>query len=218
MSEAMRQCFLRWRMQEVLSKYPGLRLRPIVSECVILAGDLVFSAEGPTNEGIDDLYGIEIAIPKEFPDQLPRVRETNGRIPLSFHKLVDGSLCLGSETRLRLMVLQSPFILSFVDHCVIPYLYGYSFFERHGRLPFGELAHGGKGIREDLAELFGIRTDMVADFVRMAALKKGIANKRPCPCGSALRVGKCHHMRINYLRKCLGRQWFRFLYVQVRSA
>ena len=217
MSEAMRQCFLRWRMKELLSKYPGLRLRPMVSGYVILAGAFAFSAEGPTKEGIDDLYEIEIAIPKQFPDQLPRVREMNGRIPPSFHKLVDGSLCLGSETRLRLTVMQSPFILSFVEHCVIPYLYGYSFFERHGKLPFGELSHGGDGIREDLAELFGIRTDMVADFVRTAALKKGIANKRPCPCGSALRVGRCHHKRINHLRKCLGRQWFRFLYIQVRS-
>jgi hypothetical protein len=217
MSEAMRQCFLRWRMKELLSKYPGLRLRPMVSGYVILAGAFAFSAEGPTKEGIDDLYEIEIAIPKQFPDQLPRVREMNGRIPPSFHKLVDGSLCLGSETRLRLIVMQSPFILSFVELCVIPYLYGYSFFERHGKLPFGELSHGGNGIREDLAELFGIRTDMVADFVRTAALKKGIANKRPCPCGSALRVGRCHHKRINHLRKCLGRQWFRFLYIQVRS-
>jgi hypothetical protein len=72
-------------------------------------------------------------------------------------------------------------------------------------------------IQEDLADLFGVRTDTVADFVRVAALKKGIANKRLCPCGSALRVGKCHHMRINDLRKRLGRQWFRFLYGQVRS-
>ena len=217
MSEAMRQCLLRWRMKELLSKYPGLRLRPIVSGCVILAGNFAFSAEGPTKEGIDDLYEIEIAIPKQFPDQLPRVRETKGRIPSSFHKLVDGSLCLGSETRLRLIVLQSPSILSFVEDCIIPYLYGYSYFEQHGKLPFGELSHGGKGIREDLAELFGVKTDMVADFVRAAALKKGTANKRLCPCGSTLRVGKCHHKRINHLRKRLGRQWFRFLYGQMRS-
>jgi hypothetical protein len=108
-------------------------------------------------------------------------------------------------------------ILSFVEHCLIPYLYGYSYFEQHGTLPFGELPHRGEGIHEDLADLFGVRTDTVADFVRVAALKKGIANKRLCPCGSALRVGKCHHMRINDLRKRLGRQWFRFLYGQVRS-
>ena len=217
MSEAIRQCLLRWRMDELLSKYSGLRLRPVISGCVILAGDFAFSAEGPTKERICDHYEIEIAIPKQFPDQLPRVRETNGRIPPSFHKLVDGSLCLGSETRLRLIVLESQYILSFVEHCIIPYLYGYSYFEQHGKLPFGELSHGREGIREDLADLFGIRIDKVADFVRLAALKKGIANKRLCPCGSPLRAGKCHHKRINDLRKRLGRQWFRFLYVQVRS-
>jgi hypothetical protein len=67
-------------------------------------------------------------------------------------------------------------------------------------MPDGELSHE-EGIRDDLAELFGVENDMVAGFVRLTAMKKGVANKQPCPCGSKMRLGKCHHNRINGLRK-----------------
>lgn len=149
-----------------------------------------------------------------FPERIPRVREMKGRIPPSFHRFTDGSLCLGSPTRLRLARQGCPYIISFVEKCVVPYLYGYSYFEKYGGMPFGELSHE-EGIREDLAELFGVNKDMVAGFVRLAAMKEGIANKQPCPCGSTLRLGKCHHTRINGLRKRLGRFWFRSLDRQV---
>jgi hypothetical protein len=105
----------------------------------------------------------------------------------------------------------------FVERCLVPYLYGYSYFERYSNLPFGELSHGGEGVLQDLAELFGVHKDMVAGFVRVAAMKKSVANKRPCPCGSTRRVGKCHHNGINRLRERLGRHWFMLLCQQVSA-
>ena len=142
-----------------------------------------------------------------------RVRETRGRISRAFHKLDDGSLCLGSPTRLRLILAESPSIIRFVERCVIPYLYGHSHFERHGVLPFGELDHGERGIRQDLAAVFGTdQTGRVGEFVSLAAMRKREANKRSCPCGSGRRVGRCHHRRLNALRDRLGRRWFRVLH------
>jgi hypothetical protein len=215
MPDAIRQCLQRWRVEDLLVKYPDLRLRPTTRGYVTLAGTLSFSVDGLRSERIDDNYEIEIQIPESFPERIPGVRETKGRISWSFHKLTDGSLCLGSETRLRLIVQGCPSIVSFVERCVIPYLYGYSYFEKYGKMPFGELSHGREGILEDLAEVFGVHKDVVAGFVRLAAMKKGVANKRRCPCGSTRRVGKCHHNRINSLRRRLGRHWFRLLCRQV---
>ncbi len=210
MPESLRQQFGRWRLEELLLKYPGLRLTPATPGYVKLAGTLAFDAESPGKERIDDEYQIELSVPKGFPDRVPSVRETGGRIPSSYHKLDDGALCLGSPTRLRLILSESPSILGFVERCIIPYLYGYSHFERHHTLPFGELKHGQAGIRQDLASLFGTdREDIVREFVRLTSMRKRHANKQPCPCGSHRRLGQCHHGRINMLRERLGRQWFR---------
>jgi hypothetical protein len=173
---------------------------------------LAFVAEAPGKERVGDEYQIELLVPDGFPERIPSVRETGGRIPTSFHKLHGGALCLGSPTRLRLILTESPSILRFVERCVIPYLYGYSYFERYGILPFGELKHGEEGIREDFASLFGTdRGDSIREFVRLTAMRKRYANKQACPCGSQRRLGRCHHRRVNTLRARLGRHWFRMV-------
>lgn len=211
MQEALSERHKQWEMSELLMKYPGLRLQPSNGLDVIIQGALGFSAAQKNEEQIDDEYSLRIQIPAGYPRLLPSVWEINQRISPKFHKLTDGSLCLGSETRLRLMLLRSRSILSFVETCVVPYLYGHSFFEKHGRMPFGELSHGKKGVIEDLAELFGVDERMVVGFVTVAAMKKSIANKRLCPCGSGLRLGSCHRKRVNKLREQLGRRWFAYL-------
>jgi len=213
MTESLRRQFENWRIEELLCKYPGLRLRPVTASQVKVAGVLVFSAEAPGKELIEDEYEIEIAIPERFPKWIPTVRETRGRIPPNFHKLDDGSLCLGSPTRLLLMLSESPSILAFVERCIVPYLYGYSYYMKHGTMPFGELSHRQQGIHEDLAAIFGIeQVEAARGFVRLASMKKRRANRRPCPCGSNRRLGKCHRLRVNDLRSRLGRYWFAALY------
>ena len=209
MTEAIRRRFGRWRIEELLRKYSSLRLVPRASGWVKLAGDVAFCAEGPNNQRIDDQYQIEILVPDQFPDSLPVVRETARRIAPSFHTNHDGTLCLGAPTRLRLTLVESPSLLRFVERCVIPYLYGHSYWERHGTLPFGELSHGAPGIRQDLMSLFGTNCEAtIPEFVRLAAMKKRQANKKRCPCQSGRRLGRCHHRRVNVLRQRLGRHWF----------
>lgn len=209
-TESLLQRIVRWRLEDLLIKYPGLRPTSAAGGSVKVAGVLAFVAEAPGRETVGDEYIVEFLVPDNFPNRVPPVWETGGRIPSSFHKLEDGSLCLGTPTRVRLILAESPSILQFVELCVIPYLYGYSYFERHGILPFGELKHGREGIREDLAALFGAdREDAACEFVALAAMRKRSANRQPCPCGSQRRLGQCHHRRVNTLRSRLGRQWFR---------
>ena len=110
-------------------------------------------------------------------------------------------------------------LLRFVEKCVIPYLYGRSHFEQYATMPFGELEHGAKGIRQDLAELFGTsRADRMEEFARLTARKRRHANKELCPCASGLRLGRCHHRRVNALRKQLGRLWFHYVRNFLRKA
>jgi hypothetical protein len=209
-SESIRQRLDRWRLSNALASYPGLRIVPSLSGGVKLAGRLAFSGEPPGKECIADEYDVEFSIPAGFPDELPSARETGGRIPGSFHKFTDGTLCLGSPTRLRLLLTGTSSIAEWIDRCLVPYLYGYSYFRLHGVLPFGELEHGTAGLYQDLSPLFSNSNEgTLREFVRLAAMAKRKANKRICPCGSKHRLGSCHHHRVNEARRRLGRRWMR---------
>jgi hypothetical protein len=216
-TESARERFVRWRLEELLIKHPGLRLVSGRSGWVRLAGLLAFAAEAPTREQISDEYHIEIDVPESFPEHLPSVKETLGRIPADFHKLEGGALCLGSPTRLLLIARESASLPRFVDRCVVPYLYGHSYFEKYRTMPFGELEHGAAGIRNDFTSLFGVEDpNAVAEFVRLTSMRRRQANKARCPCGSLRRLGRCHNRRVNNLRRRLGRKWFRMWHVAFR--
>lgn len=201
--------FERLRVRELLEEHRGLRIVPSQTDTIILQGIIQFHASGAICEVIEDQYELEIYVPPDFPDSEPLVRETAGRIPFDFHKLEQNFLCLGSPTEIRMRLREDSSLPSFVKSFVIPYLYGFSYYERHGILPFGELAHGTEGIRDHLSVLFCAHSSShPEEFLRLAGLKKRVANKLLCPCGSRNRLGRCHNQRVNDLRKHFGRKWF----------
>ena len=199
-----------WRLTDALLAYPALSIIPGGVADVVLAGEIAFAATGPRKVLIEDVYSLTIEIPRDFPARgLPRVLETGGRIPKDYHQLEDGSLCLGSSTRLRLLACQDPTVGGFIERAVVPYLYGRSYFERFGQMPFGELAHGRRGVEQDLRALFLMPPAAGVDAIlEVAALRRRTANKRPCPCSSGRRLGRCHHVTVNRMRAILGRSWF----------
>jgi hypothetical protein len=199
-----------WGVDELLQIHSGLTVEPSTKPGLLLAGTLRFSASAAGLEEIADDYQVEILVPPSFPRSAPRVRELGGRVPKDFHKLEDGSLCLGSPLSLRLAMAAAPTLCAFVQTCIIPYLYGYSFYKRHGRLPFGELSHGDKGLIEDYKHRFGVTSaSACVQMLLLLGMKKRVANKRPCPCASGQRLGRCHHLLANRLRIKLGREWCR---------
>jgi hypothetical protein len=170
-------------------------------------GTLRFSANSKKTEVVEDGYDIRIEAPAQFPERMALAWETGGRIPPEYHKLTNGALCLGSRVRLRLQMGGSPSLLRFVERCVIPYLYGYSYSVKHGAPPFGELAHGELGSLQDLAGLLGVEDLALAfRYCMLAATKRRRANKQLCPCGGGGRLGHCHNRRVNALRKRVGRE------------
>jgi hypothetical protein len=199
----------RFRKSEIatlLARYPGLRLVPSGSMALCVEGALRFCANGKKTEVIEDGYDVRIEVPENFPERMALAWEIGGRIPPTYHKLDNGALCLGSRIGLRLQMGKSPSILRFVERCVIPYLYGYSYSVKHGAPPFGELEHGELGSLQDLAGLLDVEDLRLAvDFCVLAATKRGRANKRPCPCGSGRRLGRCHNRKVNAVRGRVGR-------------
>jgi hypothetical protein len=209
-AEGFRRWPPEWRIEELLNKYPGLRLVPSNDGVLVLAGTLRFAAQAKGAPRIEDEYSIELSVPSRFPAAPPRVRETGGRIRPTYHKFADDELCLGSPTRVRMLCLGQPSVVHFVDRVVVPYLYNHSCHAADGSMPLGELKHGDPGLLQDFAAIFGVaETVDVRSFVRLAGLRKRLANKHPCPCGSGRRLGRCHNKRVNRLRTQLGTRWFR---------
>ncbi|MBI1375137.1 MAG: hypothetical protein GC159_20655 [Phycisphaera sp.] len=205
-----------WAVNELLRKYEGLRIRPHGGTSLRIEGELDFRMAPPQREDIADTYRIAIDVPLRFPAEIPTVRSLDDRVPKDFHTNPDGTFCLGSPLQLHLILHECSRLTSFVDRCVVPFLYGRTYFKRHAEMPFEELRHGRKGILDDYARTLRVRSSEAAiQMVALMAIKKNLANKKPCPCGSGQRVGKCHNRLLNPLRKRLGRSWFRREYANL---
>jgi hypothetical protein len=203
--------FGRLGLHALLVAQPGLTVRPQVGRELVIAGEFRLCATWRRVE-IRDTYSIEITVPATFPRDLPAVKEVGGRIQRDFHHCADGTLCLGSPICLSLSLGRHPDLPRFVERCVVPYLYGYSHREKYGKLPFGQLSHGAAGIIQDVQQLLGVRDEPTCiELLHLTSLARRLANRRPCPCGSGRRVGRCHHRVVNRLRAHFGRSWCRGL-------
>ena len=202
-------------LEKFLENYPGMSAMPFIDGGMCLRGKLKFRATIPRGEEIVDSYKLEIIIPGTFPNDLPRVKETDGKITHDIangHLFTDGSLCLGSPLRLLKLISDRPNINNFIDKCLLPYLYAISHkIKNGGDLLFGELAHGNPGITDDYIALLGLRdSQQVAQALQLLGMKKRIANKKPCPCECGNRLGTCKlHKRLNEFRKMAPISWFK---------
>lgn len=198
-----------------LAAQPGMGLRPSADGKIILRGEFVLCATWG-GEIISEPYDLKIVIPKEFPGDLPKVYDLVKKIPRTkervYHVNGDDSLCLGSPLRLMMLLKQQPDLSGFSDLCLIPYLFAITKKLREGGpLIFSELAHETPGLIQDYRELLGLSAAADISYaLSLAGARKRLANKKSCPCGCGLSLGRCDfHHRINDLREVASRPWFR---------
>ncbi|MCK9293864.1 MAG: hypothetical protein M0P70_02175 [Desulfobulbaceae bacterium] len=201
-------------LSQFLRDYPGMSTAPCSDAGVCLRGKFRFKASVSDSDEIDDSYKLEIVVPDKFPQALPKVKETGGKIPRdgNFHVNHDGTLCLGSPLRLLRKIHSAPNLTGFADKCLVPYLYAVSYKLRHGGdFVFGELAHGGQGIVDDYSVILGLKErPQVTQAIQLLGIKKRIANKRSCPCGCEKKLGACpFHHKLNEFRKMAPVSWFK---------
>ncbi len=201
-------------LSQFLSDYPGMSITLCSDAGVYLRGKFRFKANVSGGDELEDSYKLEIVVPDKFPQALPRVKETGGKIPRdgNFHVNPDGTLCLGSPLRLLRKVHSSPSLTGFAEKCLVPYLYAVSCKLRHGGdFVFGELAHGDQGIVDDYSVMLGLKErHQITRAIHLLGMKKRIANKKPCPCGCGKRHGTCpFHHKLNEFRKMAPVSWFK---------
>jgi len=201
-------------LSQFLRDYPGMSTTPCSDTSLRLKGKFCFKAIVAGYEEIEDSYSLEIVIPEKFPQALPKVKETDSKIPRdgSFHVNPDGSLCLGSPLRLLAKVHSDPKLTTFSEKCLIPYLYAVSYkLKFGGDFVFGELPHAEEGILDDYRVLLELRDKhQVKRAINLLGMKKGIANKQPCPCGCGKRLELCSFRHtLNQFRKMAPVSWFK---------
>ncbi len=201
-------------LREFLLDYPRMAIRPSGGQDLRFKGQFEFTAHHAREGYVQDSFALEIIVPSQFPRGLPKVMETEGKIPRSgdYHVNPDGSLCLGSPLGLLVKLSEAPSISGFANHCLVPYLFAVSRkLKTGGPLPFGELAHGAKGLFADYAHLFKLKTpEQARQALTLLGMKKRCANKLPCPCGCGVRLGRCKfNFRLRDFRALANRAWFK---------
>lgn len=191
MTDEARTALIQEQFRELQAKYPHLCLLENGLGAWIVRGALRFSASYGACDVIEDEYTIELNLPDTYPLGIPTVRDVSARTS-GFHTYQDGTLCLGAPLAVRMTYERNPTLLGFVENCLIPFLYSFSYNERHGKLPYGDLRHGEAGILEYYQELFG--TEDISGVLGLLRILAD-ANYRghlECPCGSGRKLRQCH--------------------------
>lgn len=209
MSDPCQDLHNQWQVEEFRKLYPSLRISHMSGCGLTFCGNLTFKAKVDGLEKITDTYSIRCEIKEDFPTSLPMFFETEGRIPKSYHTNHDGTLCLGSPLRVRQELHKKSTLHTLIKDLLIPYLYKHSYHEKHGDQPLGELEHGALGLIEDYETLFEVKGAKACyEMLLLLGMEKLYANKKPCPCGSGARLGKCHNQVLNPFRKIESRQFY----------
>jgi hypothetical protein len=199
---------LQTQFKELCEKYPGFDLLMNSQKIWIIEGTMHFVAEFEGKE-IEDKYTLSFIIPDSYPKSPPAVRETGGRIPDDYHHYTNGALCLGAPVAVRLLFNKYPTLIGFVEKCLIPYLYRFSYKSMYGSPPYTELSHGWPGLLEYYQELFNVE-----DRKSVLKLLKILADndyhaKTNCPCGSRKRFRDCHGDIIRKLSRLQSTEAFK---------
>lgn len=221
--EVAEATFFRGEVEEVLAKHPGLRrIEPGVLQGLI---EVNHAHDGVA---LIDRFRVRLTagLSPRFP--IPSLFEIGGRTEAiaqkhrlggtdALHKNHDGSacVCVAQERTERFPPGSS--LLNFVENLAIPYLYSLSYFERFGRLPWGEYSHGAMGLleyydRKNLPvppdeDLLLLVASMKASTGRWRQFRRQLlkqSGKRRCPCGSGKPFTRCHSRARRGLKRLLA--------------
>ncbi|WP_419957982.1 hypothetical protein [Psychrobacillus psychrotolerans] len=200
-------------IENFLTEYSEFSMRPIVDNAIIIKGNFQRQLYHEDYGTIDIDYSLLIHIPFNYPENQPIIYESKGAIQNSpsNHINPDGSFCLGSPLRLKILLKRNSDFKYFFENCVLPYLYAVTLnVQQKEGFAFGELEHGTTGLILDLQDFFHLKdSSQVYQMLRILSSKKKVSNRMVCPCGCKQRVTQCNYFQqILRMRKVLTRaEW-----------
>jgi len=210
---------IKWRVQrlqdDLAESYSSLHV--FVTERGIVQVRGVFPVRGEDGK-ILDRFQVSIELTKAYPQDLPIVRETGGRIPWieDHHINPDGSACVMiPEERHRIWPLGAP-LSRFLDGPLRNFFLGQMAQERGGPWPFGEWSHGELGLLEFLQSELGTGDIEVVLRFLLAIASSVVDSRCQCPCDSGKTIQSCCKKKLDQFRRAVSRdrayQLFHWLY------
>jgi len=189
---------------EVEDAYPDLTFTHRGSD-VVLRGHYSLHEAG----WVLDQYLVEVEPDRAVRGGLPVVREIGGRIPQSEDRHVshDGTACIALPDAFWFQYPKGLSLKEFLDGPMRGYFAVQSLISRgvSDAWEQGEWDHGEAGVLRFYQERFGNESPFVIlRFLRLVATK-AVRGHAPCPCGSGLRLRKCHGPVILDLRSRIPR-------------
>lgn len=204
------EIFTAEEISEVKNRYPRLR----TTDNGAVEGDIDLHAVYGGEERRDAFQVRIVALP-DYPDSMPLLLETGGRTAAiaTKHRIKDhrdlhrnpgtGTACLCVKQEEAVRFPTGAGLLHFIEELVVPYLFGLSHFDEHGKWPWPDYSHGALGNLEyygDAAEdpsneSISATLDLLKQGGSWRELRRQIRKPsamRMCVCGSRKPISRCH--------------------------
>lgn len=150
-----------------------------------------------------DYYSIEIELLNDYPESVPLVRETGGRIKhiAERHIYTNGNCCLFVAEETWKYYPKGTTIIDFINKIVTAHFINQTHFELTGKWLWGERSHGIDGILEFYEE--ELKTNnLILIYKFIEHLAKVVVKKHwACYCGSKKKFQNCHYRQLLEYRK-----------------
>ncbi|XZK30983.1 hypothetical protein ACSXCN_05565 [Clostridium perfringens] len=178
-------------INEAICKFKGLNLIK-ENKSLKLVGNIKINNVFNDVRIIED-FCVEITIPNEYPLDIPTIKEVGGKIDRRYHHInYNGTLCLATETEIKLEFNKGLTLIEWIERYVIPYLFSYCYYKRYNVFPFGERSHGMEGIFEFYKDLFEVDSKIQCINLLNYICNKNYRGHDLCPCNSGRKVRSCH--------------------------
>jgi hypothetical protein len=197
-------------ISEVKDRYPRLQ----AAENGVVEGVLDLHAIYDGEER-RDTFQVRMVPPPDYPNSMPSLLETGGRTAaiatkygIEDHRDLHrnpgtGTACLCVKQEEKNRFPKGANLPHFVEQLVVPYLFGLSHFDEHGKWPWPDYSHGALGIVEYYAdaadapsdESIGSTLDFLKQDISWRELRRQIRKPsamRMCVCGSRKPISRCH--------------------------
>lgn len=183
---------------------PKLRAVPR-DESVRISGKYVLTESGAASNPNGPLaeFDLEIDVPNRYPRAEPKVFEVGGRISRhpERHINADGDCCI-TVWEHWLANTEDRSFAAFLKGPVHQFFLGQYWYEKTGKWPFGEHAHGEKGLEEAYADVLGIPNNANKLIYYLRLLSQSWPKGHwLCPCGSGKKLRYCHQSELLALHR-----------------
>jgi hypothetical protein len=173
-------------------KFPGIVPEIFRSEFYYVQGNLpVIDANGYCWEK----YDVKIALYDQYPNVLPMIWETGGKITRTadWHVNNNGSLCVGTDVCQYHTLAAGITLLDWIEKLAIPYLANHKLKLDKGNYSNVERSHGWMGVYEEYAELFNISSkNKLLERLRLCSDRAEMSRNISCFCGSGRKYKRCY--------------------------